>query len=177
MKKILTSVLLMVVLVMAVAPFVNAATSDTLADDLYAKLSAYGMTSAVKVKVERYLADNPVTDAQASTILGKADEAIAIMDAEGTKDIKSLSADAKNKIRAIAQEAASTVGLTLVFKVGGTVEVYKDGVLIESATLSNGDKLVYTGNSINVSVIVAAVAVIALVTTTVVVKRRMAVGA
>ena len=176
MKKILTSVLLMIVLVMAVAPFVNAATSDTLADDLYAKLSAYGMTSAVKVKVERYLADNPVTDAQASTILGKADEAIAIMDAEGTKDISALSKEAKNKIIAIAKEAASTVGLTLVFKTG-TVEVYKDGVLIESATLSNGDKLVYTGNSINVSVIVAAVAVIALVTTTVVVKRRMAVGA
>lgn len=176
MKKILTSVLLMVVLVMAVAPFVNAATSDTLADDLYAKLSAYGMTSAEKVKVERYLADNPVTDAQASTILGKADEAIAIMDAEGTKDISALSKEAKNKIIAIAKEAASTVGLTLVFKTG-TVEVYKDGVLIESATLSNGDKLVYTGNSINVSVIVAAVAVIALVTTTVVVKRRMAVGA
>ena len=176
MKKLLTSVLLMVMLVMVVVPFVNAATSDTLADDLYAKLSAYGMTSAEKVKVERYLADNPVTDAQASTILGKADEAIAIMDAEGTKDISALSKEAKNKIIAIAKEAASTVGLTLVFKTG-TVEVYKDGVLIESATLSNGDKLVYTGNSINVSVIVAAVAVIALVTTTVVVKRRMAVGA
>lgn len=176
MKKILTSVLLMVMLVMVVAPFVNAASSDSLADDLYAKLSAYGMTSAEKVKVERYLADNPVTDEQANTILGKADEAIAVMDAEGTKDISSLSKEAKDKIMAIAQEAASTVGLTLVFS-SGTVEVYKDGVLIEAATLSNGDKLVYTGSSINVSLIVAAVAVIALVTTTVVVRKRMTVGA
>lgn len=175
MKKLLTSVLLMVMLVMVVVPFVNAATSDTLADDLYAKLSAYGMTSAEKVKVERYLADNTVTDEQANAILAKADEAIAIMDAEGTKDIRELSVDAKNKIRAIAQEAASTVGLTLTFR-PGTVEVYKDGVLIETATLSNGDKLVYTGNNINVVLIVATVAVIALATTFVV-RKRMTVGA
>ena len=173
MKKILTSVLLMVMLVMVVAPFVNAAKSETLADDLYAKLSAYGMTSSDMVKVQRYLADNPVTDAQANTILGKADEAIAIMDAEGTKDIRELSEEAKNNIISIAQEAASTIGLTLSFK-NGTVEIYKDGVLIESATLSNGDKLVYTGNSINVSLIVATVAVIALATTFVVRKRMTA---
>ena len=175
MRKLLTSVLLIVMLVMVVAPFVNAATSDTLADDLYAKLSAYGMTSADKVKVERYLADNEVTDEQASAILAKADEAIAIMDAEGTKDVRELSADAKAKIKAIAQETASTIGLTLVFT-SGTVEVYKDGELIDTVTLSNSGKLAYTRNNINVLLVVASVAVIALATT-VVVRKRMAIGA
>ena len=174
MKKLLTSVLLIVMLVMVVAPFVNAS-SETLADDLYAKLSAYGMTSADKVKVERYLADNEVTDEQASAILAKADEAIAIMDAEGTKDVRELSADAKAKIKAIAQEAASTIGLTLVFT-SGTVEVYKDGELIDTVTLSNSGKLAYTGNNMNVLLVVASVAVIALATT-VVVRKRMAMGA
>ena len=174
MKKLLTSVLLIVMLVMVVAPFVNAS-SETLADDLYAKLSAYGMTSADKVKVERYLADNEVTDEQASAILAKADEAIAIMDAEGTKDVRELSADAKAKIKAIAQETASTIGLTLVFT-SGTVEVYKDGELIDTVTLSNSGKLAYTGNNINVLLVVASVAVIALATT-VVVRKRMTVGA
>ena len=173
MKKLLTSVLLIVMLVMVVAPFVNAS-SETLADDLYAKLSAYGMTSADKVKVERYLADNEVTDEQASAILAKADEAIAIMDAEGTKDVRELSADAKAKIKAIAQETASTIGLTLVFT-SGTVEVYKDGELIDTVTLSNSGKLAYTGNNINVLLVVASVAVIALATT-VVVRKRMALG-
>ena len=174
MRKLLTSVLLIVMLVMVVAPFVNAS-SETLADDLYAKLSAYGMTSADKVKVERYLADNEVTDEQASAILAKADEAIAIMDAEGTKDVRELSADAKAKIKAIAQETASTIGLTLVFT-SGTVEVYKDGELIDTVTLSNSGKLAYTGNNINVLLVVASVAVIALATT-VVVRKRMTVGA
>ena len=133
------------------------------------------MTSADKVKVERYLADNEVTDEQASAILAKADEAIAIMDAEGTKDVRELSADAKAKIKAIAQETASTIGLTLVFT-SGTVEVYKDGELIDTVTLSNSGKLAYTGNNINVLLVVASVAVIALATT-VVVRKRMAIGA
>ena len=114
MKKLLTVLTLCVMLLMVVAPFVNAATTETLADDLYAKLSAYGMTESDKVKVERYLADNPVTEEQANSILAKADEAIAVMDAEGTKDVRELSAEAKNQIKTIAQEAASMIGLTLV---------------------------------------------------------------
>ena len=173
MKKLLTIVTLCVMLLMVVAPFVNAATNDTLADDLYAKLSAYGMTSSDKVKVERYLADNPVTDEQANAILAKADEAIAVMDAEGTKNIKELSTEAKNQIKSIAQEAASIIGLTLVFK-SGAVEVYKDGKLIETVTLADSGKLAYTGNS-NVALVVTSVAVIALVAT--VVARRKAVNA
>ena len=176
MKKLLTIVTLCVMLLMVVAPFVNAATNDTLADDLYAKLSAYGMTSSDKVKVERYLADNPVTDEQANAILAKADEAIAVMDAEGTKNIKELSTEAKNQIKSIAQEAASIIGLTLVFK-SGAVEVYKDGKLIETVTLSDSDKLAYTGNNINVFLVVASIAVIALATTVVVKRKNAKVGA
>lgn len=175
MKKLLTVLTLCVMLLMVVAPFVNAATTETLADDLYAKLSAYGMTESDKVKVERYLADNPVTEEQANSILAKADEAIAVMDAEGTKDVRELSAEAKNQIKTIAQEAASMIGLTLVFN-SGTVEVYKDGVLIETVTLGDSGKLAYTGNS-NVALVVTSVAVIALVATVVLKKRNAAVGA
>lgn len=175
MKKLLTVLTLCVMLLMVVAPFVNAATTDTLADDLYAKLSAYGMTEADKVKVERYLADNPVTEEQANSILAKADEAIAVMDAEGTKDVRELSAEAKNQIKTIAQEAASIIGLTLVFN-SGAVEVYKDGVLIETVTLADSGKLAYTGNS-NVALVVTSVAVIALVATVVLKKRSAVAGA
>ena len=66
------------------------------------------------------------------------------------------------------------IGLTLVFN-SGTVEVYKDGVLIETVTLADSGKLAYTGNS-NVALVVTSVAVIALATT-VVVRKRMAMGA
>ncbi len=177
MKKILISVMLIAVLAMVVAPFVNATTSNTLSDDLYAKLSAYGMTTSHKVRVERYLEENTVTDEQAQALMAKADEAVAVMDAEGTKNYSELSAEAKSKLKTIAQEAASTIGLTLVFK-SGEVEIYKDGKLIEVVTLSSsGTKLAYTGNTVNMVLVVVPVVAIALTIALVVRKRKTTVGA
>lgn len=177
MKKTLTIAILMVMLVMLTLTGVNAATNSTLADELYAKLSAYGATSADKVKVERYLADNPVTDEQANAILVKADEAIAVMKAEGVTDYTKLSVDGKSKVKSIAQSAANSIGLTLTFK-KGMVEVYnKEGKLIETVTLSNSGKLAYTGNDTNMILVVSSVAVIALAVAIVAKKRIAKVGA
>ena len=55
MRKSLVISILTAIIVMACATLVNAATTSTLADELYAKGSKYGMTSADKVKIERYL--------------------------------------------------------------------------------------------------------------------------
>ena len=100
---------------MALATGVNAATSSTLADELYAKGSKYGMTSADKVKIERYLKENPVTDAQANEILAKADEAIAVMEKAGVTNYDKLTKAQKNEIKSVATEAAKIVDLKLVF--------------------------------------------------------------
>ena len=162
MKKTLTIVALMVIVTMLTISGVNAVTSATLADELYAKLSAYGATAADKVKVERYLADNAVTDAQANEILAKADEVVALMQSEGVTDVTKLSAEAKNQVKAIAQSAASQINLTLTFS-KGKVEVYNaEGKLIETVTVSNTGKLAYTGNNVNTIVVVSSVAIIAL---------------
>ena len=161
MKKTLAIVLLVIIAVMALATGVNAATSSTLADELYAKGSKYGMTSADKVKIERYLADNAVTDEQANQVLAKANEAAKIMEEAGVTNYKDLTADKKNELKTIANEAASVLGLTLTFK-SGNVEVYKDGKLIETLGVSNNGKLVYTGNNTNVILVVSSVAVVAL---------------
>ena len=96
MKKTLTIALLAIITIMALATGVNAATSSTLADELYAKGSKYGMTSADKVKIERYLKENPVTDAQANEILTKADEAIAVMEKAGVTNYDKLTKAQKN---------------------------------------------------------------------------------
>lgn len=90
MKKTLTIALLAIITIMALATGVNAATSSTLVDELYAKGSKYGMTSADKVKIERYLKENPVTDAQVNEILAKADEAIAVMEKAGVTNYDKL---------------------------------------------------------------------------------------
>lgn len=159
-------------LVMAFATIANAATSAELADKLYAKGEKYGMTAADKVKVERYLSENPVTDAQADAILAKADEAIAVMEKAGVTDYTKLTTAQKNEIKAIAQSAAELIDVKLVFKTG-TVEIYnKDGKLIESVSL-NGGKLAYTGNNVNTVIGVSVVAIIALAIG-VVTKKRIA---
>ena len=53
MKKVLTTIILIVIGLMAFAGIANAATTDTLAEELYAKGQKYGMTTADKVKIER----------------------------------------------------------------------------------------------------------------------------
>lgn len=161
MKKTLTIIALMMIITIISISGVYAATSSTLADDLYTKLSVYGMTAADKVKVERYLTDNPVTDEQANSILAKADEAISVIKSEGVTDVTKLSAEGKKKIQLIAQSAASQIGLTLTFS-KDKVEIYNaEGKLIETITLSNTGKLAYTGNNSNM-LVVSSLAVIAL---------------
>lgn len=169
MKKILT-VAITFVMVAMVAISSYATTSSELADTLYNKGSKYGMTSADKVKIERYLADNPVTDEEANSIVAKADEAVKVMENAGATSYKDLTAEEKAELKTIANEAASVAGLTLKFGTS-SVEIYKDGKLIETVTSNNG-KLAYTGSN-SAIVVVSSLAIIALVA--VVAKKRLSV--
>ena len=139
---------------------VKATTSATLADELYALGAKYGMTSADKIKIERYVADNTVTDAQANAVVAKAKEAVKIMEDAGKTNINSLTNEEK-KLKAKANEAASILGLTLTFK-SGTVEIYKNGKLIDTVGASNSGKLVYTGNNTSAILVVSSIVAVAL---------------
>ena len=171
MKKTLVITILFVMVALLATTVVNATSSSELADTLYNLGSKYGMTSADKVKIERYLADNPVTDDEANQIVAKAEEAVAIMEEAGVTDITKLSTAQKNQLKTIANEAASIVGITISIK-AGVVEFYKDGKLIETATLNNG-KLAYTGSSTNVVLVVSSIAIVALATG-IVAKKKLA---
>ena len=172
MKRTLTIALLIVMAVMCLSTVCYATTSAELADKLFEKGEAYGMTSADKVKIERYLAEYPVTDEEADQILAKADEAIAVMNEAGVKEYSKLTKAQKTEIKNIAKEAAEIVDVQLVFSTG-KVEVVKDGKIIETITNNDG-KLAYTGNSVNIVLaVVATVAVIALAVAAVS-KRKVA---
>ena len=122
------------------------------------------MTSADKVKVERYLSENTVTDEQANAIVAKADEAIAVMEAAGTTDYSKLTDAQKDQVKSIANSAADIIDVKLVFK-KNTVEIYNNaGKLIETIGNNNG-KLAYTGNNVNVVLTTSVIAVIALAIT------------
>ena len=160
MKKTLTIALLVVMAIMAFATVVNAATTSTLADELYSKGAKYGMTSADKVKIERYLAENKVTDAQADKILAKADEAIAVMEKAGVTSYSKLTDSQKSEIKSIATEAAKEVDLKLVFKTKSVAIYNADGKLVETVSNTNG-KLAYTGNTLNIALVASVISIVA----------------
>lgn len=168
MKKLLTISILAVMLVLMTVTGVHAATKDNLAETLYNMGAKYGMTKADKVKIERYLADNKVTDSQADAIVAKAKEAVKVMEDAGVTDYTKLSADKKAELKTIANQAASIVDVTLVFK-ASSVELYKDGKLIETVS-NNSGKLAYTGNN-NTVLVVSSIAVIALASVAVARKK------
>ena len=171
MKKILSIALLVVMVVMALATGVNATTTETLAEELYAKGQKYGVTEADKVKIERYLADNPVTEEQANQIMAKAEEAVKIMEDAGVTNPAKLTKEKREELKTIAISAAESVDVKLVFK-SGSVEIYnKEGKLVETATFNTG-KLAYTGNSVNTVLVVSIIAIIALAIT--IVAKRFA---
>ncbi len=171
MKKTLTVVILFVMLVSLLATGVSAVSTDEMIEKVYNMAVPYGATSADKVKMERFFADNPITDEQADQIVAKAEEAVALMQSAGTTNIKDLTVDQKNQLKSIANEAASIVGVSLVFK-AGTVEIYKDGKLVETLT-SNTGTLAYTGNTMNIVLVVSSIAIIAL-GTAVIARKRLA---
>ena len=171
MKKLLTISILAVMLVLLEVTGVNATTNDNLAETLYNMGSKYGMTTSDRVKIERYLADYPVTEDEANAIVAKAEEAVAILEAAGVTNYKDLSKADKDRIKQIANEAASIIDVTLVFKTGG-VDIYKDGKLIEGVSYANNGKLAYTGNN-NTVLVVSSIAVIALIAA-VVARKKLA---
>ena len=173
MKKLISTLALIAIMVVLTTTMVSAATSSSLLNDLYALGSKYGVTNADKLKLEKILKAYPVTDAQAEQIYAKAQEVVKILDEAGVTSAKKLSTQLtkaqKQQVRAICQEAADILGLKLTY-VNGTVEVYKDGTLIEVFTFT--DTLPYTGNNIN-TILVSSVAVLAL-DTGLVAKRKLA---
>ena len=148
---------------------VSATTNDTLPSTIYSMCSPYGMRESDKVKVERYLADYPVTEAQANEIVAKVQEAIDIMKAAGTTKYSKLTSEEQARIKTIANEIANIIDVTLVLR-ADSVEVYKNGKLIETVTFSNTGKLAYTGNN-NIVLVVSSIAIIALATVAVARKK------
>lgn len=174
MKKLLASVLLLISVVAIMATTSKAATNADLIDFINSNHTISGKVTGVdagsRVKGERYLKENPLTDEQATAIIAKGNELIALMEKAGVSDPSDLSKADKEEFMRIAREAAAIAGLTLVFH-PHSVDIYKDGVLIDTATM--GSKLVYTGNNTNLALVISSVVIIAL-TAGIVTKKRLA---
>ena len=176
MKKVLTIAIVFVMLMMVAMTVVNAATSETLADELYAIGAKYGMTKGDKLQMERYLAEHALTEKECNDILSLAKDAQDIMKANNTTDVRSLDKEVRSRLLTLANEAASIAGVTLDVK-ADSVDVIVGGEVWTS--LSTDGKVPYTGNDMNVALVVSSIAVIALaaVVATVATKKRLAANA
>lgn len=161
MKKLI-SLLILIVMIMGVATVANATTSAELPEKIYELAAPYGMTNSDKLRIERYLKDNPVSDEDADQILAKVREVLQIFKDAGITSYVQLTEEQANQIKSIANETADILGLTIKFK-PGQAYIYKNGKLIEVVTLRDG-KLAYTGNNANMILVVSSVVVIALAT-------------
>lgn len=172
MKKLLASVLLLIMLVTILATSSMAATNADLIVYMTSSHAVSGgsieLRADQKVRAKRYLTENPVTDAQADAIIAKGDELLALLNEAGVTDPAKLSSADKERFMAIGQQAADVLGLTLIFH-AHSVDIYKDGKYIDTASL--GSKLVYTGNSVNLALVISSIAIIALATGFVAKKR------
>ena len=173
MKKILVSLILLAVIMMMGITTVQATTNAELLEfatsDHAVSGESIGLTDANRVKVRRYLTENPVTDEQAGQIMAKAQELINIMEKANVSDPAKLNQADKTKFMAVAQEGADVLDLKLVFH-AHSVDIYKEGKLIENASLGD-EKLAYTGNNMKIALVVSSIAVIALASGFVVKKR------
>ena len=174
MKKLLAGMAILVLFLGVLSTYSMAVTNADLIEFLKSNHTvsgkSIGLTAENKVKAERYLTENPVTDEEAAAIMAKGKELIALMESAGASDPSELSSAEKEQFMAIAQQGADVIGLKLVFH-PHSVDIYKEGKLVESATL--GNKLAYTGSNINIALVISSVAVIALATG-IVAKKRLA---
>ena len=170
-KSLITSLLIIVVLFFSNFFIVDAATNEDLIAyskkrfDINGKIVS--LKVADKVKIERYLTQNPVSEDQANKIISKIDEGISLLRKENVLDPTKLSKNKKEELLLIAQEAASVVGLKLTASKEGVLSVYdSNGKKIDEVTTN--DSLVQTGNDNSYIVyIIAGISLIIIVRFTV----------
>lgn len=190
MKKITKVMLALVMAIVALTVFTtksNAMTANELKDYICNDKGINGtkliIRDADKVKVEKFFANNEMTDTQADQIKAIIDKGVALMNADGASEPNQLSSKAKKQeLLSYAQEAAAVMGLTVSYDATEErLDIYKNGVLYdslnwgvtESSKGSTESALVQTGSTNYVYIVVAGIMLIAGIMLVVSRKKRL----
>ena len=190
MKKITKAMLALVMAIVALTVFTtksNAMTANELKDYICNDKGINGtklvIRDADKVKVEKFFANNEMTDTQADQIKAIIDKGVALMNADGASEPNQLSSKAKKQeLLSYAQEAAAVMGLTVSYDATEErLDIYKNGVLYdslnwgvtESSKGSTESALVQTGSTNYIYVVVAGIMLIAGIMLVVSRKKRL----
>lgn len=190
MKKITKVMLALVMAIVALTVFTtksNAMTANELKDYICNDKGINGtkliIRDADKVKVEKFFANNEMTDAQADQIKAIIDKGVALMNADVASEPNQLSSKAKKQeLLSYAQEAAAVMGLTVSYDATEErLDIYKNGVLYdslnwgvtESSKGSTESALVQTGSTNYVYIVVAGIMLIAGIMLVISRKKRL----
>lgn len=169
MKKLISIAILFVMIVALSATMVSAATKATLADELSEIGGKYGVSKAI---IERMINEVGVADDDVDDILDLAQKADKIMtEAKVTDPSELKDSTQRTQLIDLANRAAAITGAKLTFKNGEVSVTNKAGKSVGTFTMEDG-KLVQTGSSNLVFVVLAGVAIIAVAGTVVAKKVR-----
>ena len=176
MKRTIKILMLTLIVLALLIPMVKATTQNELQDYILGTHKIAGkdvcLTDENKGKVKKFFSNNTLTDDQATKIKAKIDEGIAFMDKAGVTDLSKLTTAQKKDLINLGKDAAAIAELTLVAdSANNTIELYKDGVFIESISINPGI-LVQTGTTHYSYIIVPSVAIIAVAVTLVLRKKK-----
>ena len=165
MKKTIAIILLIIMMTLTLGcTSVKAITSEELPNVLYNMGHKYGMKKSDKARVERYVSEHEITDAECDAIVAKLREAVKIMEDANEIDFRKISKAQQNRIKQIMIEAGQIVDVKVVFKNYSIYLYDKDGKLIDVIDLKNIGKYSYTGNQFNTALpIIILVAIAPLV--------------
>lgn len=168
MRKV-SKILIVFIIAIMFATTVKGATKQELID--YASKEhtiggeSFKLSSENIVKIERYLEENTISEADADKVIEKAEAVKKLMNDAGVSYPGDLSSANKEKAMQLANEAAELLKVTLNFDMkNNVIEIYKDGKKIDVVSFEGNNKLAYTGNNSYIYILPATVAVVALAT-------------
>ena len=135
-------------------------------DELKAKLTAAYTVNGVKVQatadqivqIERYLAQNDISSADADYIATKVDAAITVMESGSATTIKNMTSAEKERIKTILNEVAQNTSVKLTVS-KGEITVYNTDNTVFSKVTESAVK--YTNNTTTLVITIAGVIVLA----------------
>ena len=125
----------------------------------------YQIKSSHKRDLENYLKDHPITEAQADEMKEKFDSLLSYAGSNGIKDAKEATQAQKQTLLAKLNDITAVIGVSVKYNsTDKVIEFYdKDGKMITTESLVNGEILVQTGSSNYAYVAIpATIAVVAL---------------
>ena len=173
MKKSIKVVLISLIVLFSMTTMTKAASSNEVIDYIERECGEYVTDSDMKI-VRDYFKQYPISDKEGNQLKSKIKAVKKILDKGSSNRVRSLTDAEKQQLKDLANEAARIIDVNLVFKSNARVDVYKDGVKIQSFYLSGNNRiLAYTGSSTNI-IVISGIAIVAIASVAFIVRKKVA---